>query len=642
MGLCMTSIMIDRTDGLSSSTAVKGPCRVATTVNITLAGLQTVDGVPLAAGDRVLVKNQTAATENGIYVVDTGFWRRAKDFSGNRDVRRGTQVFVITGFNAPAEYSVVTDDPVIVDVSAIHFQLVETLVRVIGNGALLANTETAENYEPDDPAEFTLVAGTDEAGDAGDVLLYRPVASPPILGYQDTNGDYWELANNEILPEMAGVIANDSDRGAANALAFQKAGDSGKEIRLAKGKTYYSDPFSLKQGGLRGTRNYSTLVPTTLSGPFVTLDALNPAVMEDVLLYGVGHSGSGIYVDPEDGETVNYASRFSGLTVTGFNIGLHMKNASAWNLQACTISGYTTAGVWVEDDRTPDAGDSTINGCIIAGTAASGLRAGIVQKNSGGLRIVNNKLLMGGYGYILSADGGITQPEQSTSILLIQANSFEHHKTSAIYLGRAEDADPSIYFMDPIVVGNQINGSDVSGTSQPTLILIEAALNALNGVIANNVLRIGANGGTGISIGGGKNMFVGGNVIRDEGGTTNGIVLGDDFEGTLGPWTPVNLDVPLGIAAGAKVKRADRWTQKGTGSKAPTTAYGTMFNSAPQTVTFDVPFLEVPTVKASITNGGSGGLSVLVNSVTTTGFSYVVTAVNNSSTVNIEWEATGL
>jgi len=51
----------------------------ATTGNITLSGTQTIDGVAVAAGDRVLVKNQTDKTKNGIYIVSTGAWQRAPD-----------------------------------------------------------------------------------------------------------------------------------------------------------------------------------------------------------------------------------------------------------------------------------------------------------------------------------------------------------------------------------------------------------------------------------------------------------------------------------------------------------------------------------------------------------------------------------
>jgi hypothetical protein len=53
--------------------------RAATTANITLSATQTIDGVALAVGDRVLVKNQTTASTNGIYSVASGAWTRTTD-----------------------------------------------------------------------------------------------------------------------------------------------------------------------------------------------------------------------------------------------------------------------------------------------------------------------------------------------------------------------------------------------------------------------------------------------------------------------------------------------------------------------------------------------------------------------------------
>jgi hypothetical protein len=61
--------------GLNTKTAV----RVATTANITLSGTQTIDGVALSAGDRVLVKDQTNNTQNGVYDVSAGAWTRSLD-----------------------------------------------------------------------------------------------------------------------------------------------------------------------------------------------------------------------------------------------------------------------------------------------------------------------------------------------------------------------------------------------------------------------------------------------------------------------------------------------------------------------------------------------------------------------------------
>jgi phage-related tail fiber protein len=66
-------------DTVAQGLDVKASVRVATTANITLSGAQTIDGVSVVAGDRVLVKNQTASQNNGIYVAASGSWARSAD-----------------------------------------------------------------------------------------------------------------------------------------------------------------------------------------------------------------------------------------------------------------------------------------------------------------------------------------------------------------------------------------------------------------------------------------------------------------------------------------------------------------------------------------------------------------------------------
>jgi hypothetical protein len=66
-------------DSVAQGLDPKASCVAATTANITLSGAQTIDGIALVAGDRCLVKNQTAQADNGIYVVATGSWTRATD-----------------------------------------------------------------------------------------------------------------------------------------------------------------------------------------------------------------------------------------------------------------------------------------------------------------------------------------------------------------------------------------------------------------------------------------------------------------------------------------------------------------------------------------------------------------------------------
>ena len=66
-------------DAVAQGLSFKQPAIVRTIGNITLSGLQTIDGVTVAAGDRVLVIAQTSTPTNGIYLASAGAWSRAPD-----------------------------------------------------------------------------------------------------------------------------------------------------------------------------------------------------------------------------------------------------------------------------------------------------------------------------------------------------------------------------------------------------------------------------------------------------------------------------------------------------------------------------------------------------------------------------------
>ena len=68
---------------------VKKSVRAATTANITLSGTQTIDGIAVVAGDRVLVKDQTTSSGNGIYVVSVTAWSRATDADTASEIAGG-------------------------------------------------------------------------------------------------------------------------------------------------------------------------------------------------------------------------------------------------------------------------------------------------------------------------------------------------------------------------------------------------------------------------------------------------------------------------------------------------------------------------------------------------------------------------
>ena len=83
-------------DTVAQGLDTKASVVAATTVNITLSGTQTIDGIALIAADRCLVKNQTLSQNNGIYDVAAGAWTRSSDMNTWAQVP-GAYVFVETG-----------------------------------------------------------------------------------------------------------------------------------------------------------------------------------------------------------------------------------------------------------------------------------------------------------------------------------------------------------------------------------------------------------------------------------------------------------------------------------------------------------------------------------------------------------------
>jgi hypothetical protein len=66
-------------DTVAQGLDAKASCVAATTADITLSGTQTIDGIAIIAGNRVLVKNQSLSQNNGIYLCAAGSWTRTTD-----------------------------------------------------------------------------------------------------------------------------------------------------------------------------------------------------------------------------------------------------------------------------------------------------------------------------------------------------------------------------------------------------------------------------------------------------------------------------------------------------------------------------------------------------------------------------------
>lgn len=184
----MASVATDRRQGVNSGAAIKVPVKAASTANLTLSGEQTVDGVALVDGDRVLVKNQTTASENGIYDVDTGSWTRSPDWDGSYDVKEGTFVYVTDGtVNAGLFYTVTTADPITVGTTSITFGAVTpssvlTMPLPVAQGGSGQDTAT-EAATAFGLVQLTGAGGTANAQTAGAPSNLSAFAANQVFAY---------------------------------------------------------------------------------------------------------------------------------------------------------------------------------------------------------------------------------------------------------------------------------------------------------------------------------------------------------------------------------------------------------------------------------------------------------------------------
>jgi hypothetical protein len=123
-------------DSVAAGLDPKSAVVVATTTgqNLDLTGAETIDGVVTTTGMRVLVKNQTDATQNGIYVANSsGAWTRATDFDGtpSGEVTQGALIPVLSGnTNINSSWILVTPDPITIGSTALLFTKFSQLLDI--------------------------------------------------------------------------------------------------------------------------------------------------------------------------------------------------------------------------------------------------------------------------------------------------------------------------------------------------------------------------------------------------------------------------------------------------------------------------------------------------------------------------------
>lgn len=166
-------VNVQHNTAVGANLHVAGPLtivRAASTANVTLAtaveNADVLDGITLATGDRILLKNQTAGAENGIYVVAaTGTPARAADFDTAADMREGLLIRVRSGtVNANTVWQHTTTGTITVGTTALTFAAVGAGSGTVTSVALAAPADFTVSGSPVTTTGALTLAWANEGG----------------------------------------------------------------------------------------------------------------------------------------------------------------------------------------------------------------------------------------------------------------------------------------------------------------------------------------------------------------------------------------------------------------------------------------------------------------------------------------------
>ena len=168
-------------DSVAQGLSPKAACVAATTANITLSGAQTIDGVSITAGMRVLVRAQTLDQNNGIYQCNAGAWTRTADAD--------TWAELVSAFTFISEGSTLADTgwvctanaggtlgttPVTwVQFSAAGSYTAGTGLTLTGNEFSITNTAVTSGNYGNSNGTYTVVIGVNAQGQLTDAADYE-------------------------------------------------------------------------------------------------------------------------------------------------------------------------------------------------------------------------------------------------------------------------------------------------------------------------------------------------------------------------------------------------------------------------------------------------------------------------------------
>lgn len=206
-------------DGVAQGLDIKDSVKAATTANITLSGTQTIDGVSILADDRVLVKDQSTGSENGIYLCKAGAWARTTDFAVGQD-EAGAFTFIEQGTSQADAGFVCTNNKGggVVGTDALVFSQFSGAGSIVAGDALTKSGNTLNVAVDDSSIEVNADALRVKASGISNAMLAGSIADSKlnqIATADKVAGSAVQLGSNGGLLNSTGLKVDVDDASVA-------------------------------------------------------------------------------------------------------------------------------------------------------------------------------------------------------------------------------------------------------------------------------------------------------------------------------------------------------------------------------------------------------------------------------------------
>jgi hypothetical protein len=354
----------------------KNEVYVATTANITLSGEQTIDGYGTSAS-RVLVKNQTDQTQNGIYTSGAGAWTRTTDASTGTQLD-GAAVFVTLGSQAGTAWTQNTGGSIVIgttDISWVQFGApggysagygMSLAGNVFNNAGVLTVNGTANQII--------------SSGTTGNIILSLPqdiatTSAPTFIGTNFTGIPNAALTNNTVTISTGAGLSGGGTVALGGTLTLANTGVTSAVAGTGISVSGATGAVTIANTGVTSLTGTTNQISVSASTGGITLSIPSAAFIGNALQIGGGIPGpsspSGATFQSGTGSSgfAIYSSVIATQSSSNYSLGFDGSNTSVNGTTSVTLALNGTPVVAVTAAGTSVTG--TLSATSFSGSGAS-------------------------------------------------------------------------------------------------------------------------------------------------------------------------------------------------------------------------------------------------------------------------------